>query len=159
MIPLTHGYKAIVDNKDFEELSRYNWYMDLTTSGPMRNGGVHMSRQIMNAPNHLEVDHRDGNRLDMQRSNLRLCTSSQNNQNSRKRKGFSSKYKGVSFFPGDKTWRANIAIQGILGQVKLRLGKFTIEEEAARAYDKAARYHFGEFAALNFPKEGERSCL
>lgn len=31
---------------------------------------------------------------------------------------------------------------------------------AARAYDHAAREHFGEFAAVNFPEHaGERCCL
>ena len=32
-------------------------------------------------------------------------------------------------------------------------------EEAAHAYDEAARKHFGEFGRFNFPRPGEQSAL
>jgi hypothetical protein len=36
------------------------------------------------------------------------------------------------------------------------LGIFSDEEVAGHAYDKAARKHYGVFACVNFPKDGER---
>ncbi len=157
-IPLNHGLEAIVDDEDYEELSKYKWYVGLPGLDVMRARGILMSREIMKAPDGLEVDHKDGNGLDMQRSNLRLCTSSQNNQNRKKRKGTTSKYKGVFGWTG--RWQVGIKLQDTFGQTsKKHLGYFTVEEEAAKTYDEAARKHFGEFACLNFPGEGERSCL
>lgn len=157
-IPLTQGYKALVDDEDYEELSKHEWCIILPTLRVVRYYGISMSREIMKAPPYLDVDHRNGNRLDMQKFNLRICNRSQNVQNSRKRKSTSSKYKGVCFVY--KSWRTDICFRDIFGQqVRLRLGHFSSEEEAARAYDDEARKKFGEFAALNFPGEGERSCL
>ena len=40
------------------------------------------------------------------------------------------------------------------------IGRFGTEEEAALAYDEAARsLHGSEFARVNFPRDGERSAL
>lgn len=55
----------------------------------------------------------------------------------------SSGFKGVSKRAGK--WRAYITVGGRF----ISLGSFTTVREAARAYDAAAREHFGEFAATN----------
>ena len=161
-IPLTQGYEALVDDEDYERLSKHKWRIELPSLDIRRIGdSARMVWQIISIPPYLEADHRNGNRLDMQRANLRICTRAQNQQNQRKtRKITSSKYKGVCFYRPSKKWQANIGFQDIFGQnACMFLGTFPAEEEAAKAYDEAARRYFGEFAALNFPKEGERSCL
>jgi hypothetical protein len=58
----------------------------------------------------------------------------------------SSKYRGVCWKKGDKKWLAQIRYDG----KQHRLGTFEDEEEAARAYESAARAHKGKKAQLNF---------
>jgi hypothetical protein len=62
-----------------------------------------------------------------------------------------SKYRGVYWQKRDNKLEARIKYDG----KNHHLGRFEDEEEAARAYDKAARAHHGETAQLNFPAEGE----
>lgn len=105
-----------------------------------------MHRLIIGAEKGQLVDHRDLDGLNNQRSNLRVCGSAQNALNRVKQKGaFSSQFKGVSKREGQDVWRAAINIAGR----RIRLGNFKIEIEAARAYDKAAVEHHGEFANIN----------
>lgn len=99
----------------------------------------------MNAPNGVEVDHKDGNGLNNVRSNLRFCTASQNKMNMRcwNKHGF----KGVTFMKrrGLRCWRAKLTINKIVKH----LGYFYCLHEAALAYNKAAKKYFGRFARLN----------
>ena len=166
-ISLTQEKVALVDDEDYERLSKYSWQYE------KRKG---MARRLARFPEVLVptaiamaceilqtrklVDHKDRNPLNNQKSNLRLCTDAQNQQNKKKSEGTSSKYKGVYFRKYNKKWQAYIGFQDIFGgKGRTQLGTFSIEEDAARAYDKAARQSFGEFACLNFPEERERSCL
>ena len=93
------------------------------------------------------VDHINHDTLDNRRCNLRICNTKQNNANRRRlRPG----YKGVEYSPKLSKWRARIRANGKL----IQLGCFTFAEDAARAYDCAAAYFFGDFAHLNFPRAG-----
>lgn len=93
------------------------------------------------------VDHRDHDGLNNRRSNLRWATQSQNCVNTTKLARGSSGYRGVS---RTRNGRFHAAIH--VNKTCIGLGNHLTAEDAARAYDKAARQHFGEFARLNFPE-------
>lgn len=89
-----------------------------------------------------ELDHINRVRHDNRIENLRLCTHAQNLGNMRPRV---HKYKGVTFCKCTNRWRAQICVD----YSTVHLGRYDTIEEAAAAYNQAAREHFGEFAHLN----------
>ena len=94
----------------------------------------------------MVVDHKDGNRLDNRRANLRIATGTQNMRNRRKhRDGVESQFKGVCRTRSGK-WRA--AIRN--GSRQIHLGTFDAEAAAAHAYDTASLELHGEFGSRNF---------
>lgn len=107
-----------------------------------------LHRLVMNCPKELLVDHRDGNTLNNCLSNLRLVNHSQNAANARKYKNSKAPYRGITQ-RGDM-WQAQLHFGGKGGGVRM-LGNYDTPEEAALAWDAAAKEHFGEFARLNFP--------
>jgi len=155
-IQLTQGKIALVDDGDFESVTRFKWHVSSenyaeTTSYIGSVGGQHkyaymsMHRLIMRPPEGMEVDHRHHNTLDCRRSKMRICTKSQNQHNQLKQKG-SSKFKGVSWHKRATKWMVKLQNDG----KAIHLGYFHDEETAARAYDDKARELFGEFAHTNF---------
>ena len=101
-----------------------------------------------------DVDHIDGNPKNNKVENLRVISRSMNLANRRMPRSNSSGFKGVGFVQATGKWRADIKING---RIKC-LGTFDLKEDAARAYDDAARLQFGEHAALNFPGLDEQSA-
>ncbi|HEY3322061.1 MAG TPA: HNH endonuclease [Planctomycetota bacterium] len=100
------------------------------------------------APSHIHVDHINGNPLDNRKCNLRMATNAQNLMNTTKRPGCRSRFKGVALCKGRKSkpWQASLG-----DHTHSFIGRFATEEEAARAYDRAAQERYGSFAILNFP--------
>lgn len=93
----------------------------------------------------VEVDHKDRNQLNDKIENLRPASKHENMRNISSRKNSSSKYLGVCREKRYNKWYANIYIDG-----KLKfLGSFETEEQAALAYNEAAKVHYKEFANLN----------
>lgn len=162
---MTRGYVAIVDDDVFDEIAAFSWRVLESVDGQRyahrsllncegRGRNEYMHRRIAAAPRGMNVDHIDGNGLHNWRANLRLASVVQNGQNLKKHRDGSSRFKGVSWSNHLHKWTAQIQID----RVYTRLGAYVVEEEAARAYDAAARRHFGEFARVNFPLAGERSA-
>lgn len=147
-IPLTKGKIAIVSDCDYERLMQHSWCMHPGGYAKARINKkyVLMHRWIMGARDGQEIDHINGNRLDNRRENLRFCNSYQNHQNKHSRNSTSG-YKGVSWNKYHKKYRVRLSPKA--GDVFL--GYFTDPIEGAKAYDRAASEHYGEFADLNFP--------
>jgi hypothetical protein len=151
---------AIVDDADFEKLASHSWslhitgyaYRSETTGGRQRM--VLMHREIVTAPAGFVVDHIDGDRRNNVRSNLRVCTHAENLQNQRIARDNSVGRKGVRQAPSGR-FAAKICVNYRV----THLGTFATADEAAHAYDTAARALHGEYAALNNPAPGERSAL
>jgi hypothetical protein len=164
-IYLGEGEWTILDQQDYYRLGNTNWCLDghetkLYAIGGVRNKKgeiqtVYLHREIMRPPKRRLVDHRNGDSLDNRRSNLRFATHAQNVHNRRKtKKKTSSRFIGVYFIKRSKKWGALIEHKR-KNEHKRRsiwLGSFESEVEAAKARDRAAKKHYGEFACLNFPE-------
>ena len=91
------------------------------------------------------IDHKDGNTLNNLEENLRICTFSQNQYNSKIRKDNKSGYKGVYFDNNHNIWVSQIVTE----KIQIYLGSFDDPKDAAKAYNDAAIEYHGEFAVLN----------
>lgn len=160
-----HGQSFLIDKEDVELLKGINWYVNkrgyVVGWCTIKKRILRIHRVIMKVEHITKpiIDHKDRNKLNNQKSNLRFCTHSENlkNQSASGR----SKYLGVSI--SDKIIRRknklgkiieykylNTIIAQIVIDGKLKyLGKFNTEIEAAKKYNEYAEKYFGEFANLN----------
>lgn len=154
-IPLTQGKFAIVDAAYYDFIMRWDWhycngyairrkYIGII-DGKQIQKTIHMHRLINRTVIGCLTDHKNGNGLDNRKDNLRSCTYSENNMNSKFRKNCTSKYKGVAWHKQTKKWRAYIS----KNKKTKYLGLFKNEEDAAKKYNEAAKELFGEFSRLN----------
>lgn len=156
IITTKSGHEILIDEEDWDKVKDITWYVvnapktKYVMGAPKGYHGVGkriyhlLHRLIMDAPKGMDVDHIDGNGLNNQKDNLRVCTRMQNLWNKHTSRG-SSQYKGVSWVAPAKKWTA------IVSQCYKchYLGLFQNEIDAALAYNEKAQELFGEFACLN----------
>jgi hypothetical protein len=151
-IVTSKGHEILFDTSDkhlvegrgwFPEQVSYTYYARCSKAF----GRQHIHRVILSPPDGLIVDHKNRNGLDNRRCNLRVCTPNQNTVNSRISTRNTSGYRGVHWCNTYRIWRASIKD----GSAYRTIGRFNSAEEAAAAYDIAARRIWGEFAVPNLP--------
>lgn len=92
-----------------------------------------------------EIDHINGVPVDNRPANLREVSRAQNQWNRKTQSGAKLAPKGVSWDSDAGKWAARITKDGKVH----RLGRFASEQQAAEAYDAAAKQLFGEHARLH----------
>jgi len=155
------GKIALVDDEDFERVSSEKWYVNKgkhteyagtnshikgkARKDKDRNHNQQMHRFVLGLSkgDGKHVDHKDGNGLNNQKSNLRIVTNQQNCWNRINYKGF----LGVSKCPdeGNAHWTV-----GVSGKY---YGQYNKKKIAALVYDEIVRNIRDEFATQNFPNE------
>ena len=152
-----NGDSFIFDAQDLNLVQGHRWRIDPygypVTRIEQKN--YRLSRLILQPQNGLYVDHINGDTRDNRRENLRLASTVDNQRNMRIPTHNSTGFKGVTYVRAKGRYRAQISINDRTKHI----GYFDTSEEAARAYDTAARFLFGEFACVNFPLPGEQGCL
>ena len=150
LIPLTHGFYAIVDASDWDDLAVCSWYAFITKNGLVyacssRHPGKMMHRKILGLEkgDPREGDHIDPSRtLDNRRKNLRIVSDTEQQYNTRRRKDNSSGFKGVSWDKQHKKYVVQIRTNG----KNRRVGFTDDPTRGAEMYREAAESERGEYA-------------
>lgn len=143
---MKNGMSFIFDTEDEPVVRKYIWSVTTGYARTQIDGKtVYLHKLLFGNPDNTEVDHINGNRLDNQRSNLRLANHAQNNQNKGLRRDSTTGYKGVCLIKSTGLYLAYINAYG----KRYYLGNFQDKESAARAYDEAAKKLHGEYAQTN----------
>lgn len=132
---------ALVDDDDYRKINKYRWIKNNMGYGTRGTGGTTymIHRVIMGAVKGQFVDHIDGNPLNNQKNNLRLCTHRQNMYNRKIHRNNTSGYRGV--VKVKEKWRAYIKVN----YQRIHIGVYDTAEEAGRAYTTKAKELFGDF--------------
>ena len=153
-IRVLRGEVFIVDMEDAEHVSNHDWNLSAGLIHTWIAGSlVWLHEFLLGKMKPNTFIHLNGDRHDYRRSNLAVVPLTLQTGRRRKMAGTASRFKGVQKSRGK--WQASISSRG----KSHYLGVFSKEEDAARAYDEAARRIFGFCAAVNFPVEGEVGCL
>lgn len=142
------GHEFIFDLEDYDLIKQYSW--GESGNGYLRNqkwnqNVLFLHRLIMDCPENMYVDHKNGNTYDNRKSNLRIVTIQQNNMNQKIRDSTKSGVKGVGFDKRINKWRARIYING----KEIFLGYYENKEDAIMARVVAEEKYFGEYSYNN----------
>lgn len=144
------GYTSNTHKKFYFDLEDYDMIKDYTWSegkegyivAKFANGCEYkLHRLIMNCSDDMIVDHINHNLSDNRKTNLRICTFSQNNMNRKLSKNNTSGTTGVYQSKKTNKWIAKITIN----HRTIYLGSYDDLNEAIQTRKQAQDKYFGEF--------------
>ena len=120
------GKTVLIDKEDWSKLSKHAWHIE-TNHGYVvyrdsKRHKFYLHRLILNSPVGKIIDHKNRNKLDNRKSNLRISSSRRNVLNQDWSKGISQLKNGK--------WRAYVTITGKDSKKQLHLGQYDSEYEA-----------------------------
>ena len=139
------GKEVFVDDDRFQEFSIFRWRY---SEGYAMHNNNYMHRLVLKAKPGTIVDHINNNRLDNRKSNLRIVTASENNQNRSRRNNCKNKYMGVCREPKG-LYTARIRWKG----KRIHLGCYKEDIVAAWCYDQKVKelYPGGKINGVDKP--------
>ena len=148
---------AIIDTEDYTKVKEYCWYN--TPNGYARasmkfgKGNITLHRIVMGSPK-ADIDHKNRNKLDCRKSNLRLATRANNCTNINVKKNNKSGYTGVRKAHTFNKWVAYITNN----KQRIYLGTFKKKQDAINVRCEAEIKYFGEFAPNLHQEKGKITC-
>ena len=137
-----------LDKEDYEKVKECCWRIEkgyVVARLPKTNKRISMHRLVTDCPKGMVVDHINHNTADNRKSNLRICTISDNNKNKSVAKNSKSGVNGVTWYEKGSKWLVRINADG----KQISLGYFSNKEDAIKARIAAEKKYYGEFANNN----------
>lgn len=128
------------DLDDATEILKYTWWEDAHGYPSANINGKYVTMHIFLG--YKWHDHKDRNKLNNCKSNLRPCTRQQNAFNISIRKDNTSGIIGVSWDKESNKWLVQINVN----KKRKKIGRFINKKDAIRARLEAEKKYFGEFA-------------
>lgn len=141
--------KLIIDPESEYLLKAHTWRLDSKGYAVTNYNGSSVRLHRFIVPEYKIADHKNRNKLDNRKINLREATPQQNILNRGPSSRNKTGYKGVTCV--NNLYRAAICIDGF----QRFIGSFVTAIAAAKAYDTQAKIHHKEFAYLNFPENSD----
>jgi hypothetical protein len=149
------GYDVLIDDEDIDRVKELSWHLQKNRINEgcfyFRHDGkddrINLHRYIMGCVygDKLIVDHINGDTLDNRKSNLRICTFSENTRNRKRHKNNKSGVKGVCFHKASRKWIVQIRVN----KTKIYLGIFENIEDAKNEYKKASELYHKDFGRID----------
>ena len=144
----TKGEPFYVDLEDFWKVKDICWYKskdEYIVSSVHGGKQISLNRYIMNCPEDKIVDHKNGDKIDNRKYNLRICDYQENMVNRKINSNNKSGVAGVFYLKSERKWIAQIKFN----KKNIRLGYFKNFDDAVEARRKAEDKYFGEFSRRN----------
>ena len=159
-VPLTRGYEAVIDATDVPLVQDCNWVVTSPTRSTVYawaffvdaegvKSSLRMHRLFLSPEDSEVIDHIDGNGLNNRRNNIRICSVTENNWNTKVSRANRSGYAGVHWDRRKGKWRASIGFKG----KDIHLGRFKDPMKAHEAYLRALAEYRGSFSPLLRPED------
>lgn len=141
--------RILFDLEDYEKIRQYTWHVDFYGYAVSDTSGctIRMQRLLCGVLDNplVVVDHMDGNTLNNQKWNLRVCKQRENSMNKRVLCNSKSGVTGVRLNPNGKSWHADIR----LDDTTYNLGNYNDFSEACSVRRDAEDKLFGEYSKYN----------